>query len=166
MKYKLIVVIYIFLSAFFSELNAENFKTTSVGAGLMYGNQPETESFSLEIKKTELINRSLIVGFDTFISTSFEDNTAGIIAVKPNVGFFILGDKRSEFTILLSASSGLAVTSYESKALEDDSYFGTFSTLDLHFIYKSFGLTLTGFSVNTGNYYNSGLNVGLKFWFE
>lgn len=165
MKYILIASLFLFSSINLFAKDTSEFKKTAAGVGFMFGNQPNSESFSVELKKHELLNDNFLIGFDTFISATFDDASAGIISVKPSVGFFAFGDSNSKFKTIISVSSGLAVTSYESTDFEDDQYFGTFSAIDLHLIYKSYGLTLTGYSVNTGNYYNSGGNIGIKYWF-
>lgn len=165
---KKFVIAFLVLFTFVS-LNAQDsseFKKTAAGVGFMFGNQPSTESVSLELKIHELLNDKFILGIDTFFGIPFDETTPGLAAIKPSLGIFGFANSKSNFKSIISISSGIAVTTLESALYEDQTYFGTLSTLDLHFIYKSIGLTLTGFSVNTGNYYNSGINVGLKYWFE
>lgn len=163
---KIVIVFLVFFT--FVSLNAKDsseFKKTAAGVGFMFGNQPSTESVSLELKIHELLNDKFILGFDTFFGIPFDDTTPGLAAIKPSLGIFGFGDSKSNFKSIISVSSGIAVTTLESPLYEDETYYGTISTVDIHLIYKNYGLTLTGFTINTNNYYNSGGNIGLKFWF-
>lgn len=164
-KIVIVFMVLMFSSSIMVAKDSTNFKSISLGAGYMFGNQPNADFGTIELNLHELISDKFVVGINTLLSIPFDETSPEIGGFKASLGMFSFGDANSKFKTLISISSGFVGTTIDDPLFEDDTYYGNISTIDLNIFFSSLSLSLSAYTINTKNYYNSGGNIGLKYWF-
>lgn len=155
------ISILIFLSfTFFCK--AENNNTaynTSWGLGYTSSNESSEQFVNFEFQLFETY-KSLILGIDGFIGLPVKDKVASSVGgLMPMVGYYVIGDEKSEFNISVQTAIGVGASE-----VFDKRRFGTFGKLEAIMRYNRFGLSIGTIYLNMSGYYNQGLNFGLKYY--